>query len=486
MSAAFVPTFTRYLKRDGKVAAWRLGSQVVNGLLIVTGVLVLIGVLLAEPLVRYYAPGFLKDPDKFRLTVLLTRVNMPFLTLIALAAAFMGMLNGLRRFFVPAVSPALYNVLFIVSTVTLTPLFIRHGIEPALALSTGMLLGGVAQVLVQWPKLRSEGYRHEWVLDPRDRGFREILVLMGPGSIGVAAAQINLLVNTSLATSYPGVAAALGYAFRMMYMPIGIFSVSVATAAIPDLARHAADLDHGKIRSTLSWGIRLMLMLSVPATVGLMVLAHPIIELIYQRGQFTADSTEIVAAALLFYAPGIVGYSIVKLASPTFYALQDARTPILVSLVSILANLVTQHHPQRRHGIPRPGTRDGDCGQHQFTAAARAALAADWRRGRTARAVVVRQDRRRIGGHGDRGGMERGTAARAAAGGVDAGPGPARRRRHWRGRRHAGRHGLDPPDRGVPAGPGPRRHPIPDEPGLLRNEGSRVPGAPASLLASTE
>ncbi len=209
MSAAFVPTFTRYLKRDGPDAAWRLGSHTINGLLVITGVLVLLGIVFADPLVRAFAPGFLDEPEKLRLAILLTRVNMPFLTMVAVAAALMGMLNGLRRFFIPALSPALYNVFFIASTAALTPLFIQYGIEPAMSLSIGMLLGGLAQVLVQWPSLKREGYRHQWVLDPKDKGFREILLLMGPGSLGIAAAQINLLVNTSLATSHDGAVSGL-------------------------------------------------------------------------------------------------------------------------------------------------------------------------------------------------------------------------------------------------------------------------------------
>ncbi len=340
MSAAFVPTFTRYATRQGLASAWRLGAQVINALLIVTAMLVVIGILLAEPLARYYAPGYVDQPDKLALTVLLTRINMPFLTLIALAAAMMGMLNGLRRFMVPAMSPALYNVFFIASTAILTPIFMDMGIEPALALSAGMLSGGLAQVLIQVPTLRREGYRHQWVLDTRDSGVREVLVLMGPGSIGVAAAQVNLLVNTILATGDDGGVSALQYAFRLMYMPIGIIGVSVATAAIPELARQAADDNREAMRSTLSWSLRLMLMLSVPATAGLMVLAAPIIEAIFQRRAFDADSTLLVAGALLFYAPGIVGYSIVKIASPCFYAMKDARTPIIVSLVTIGVNLV--------------------------------------------------------------------------------------------------------------------------------------------------
>lgn len=338
MSAAFVPTFTRRLEKQGREDAFRLGAQVLNGLLVLTGILVILGIVLAGPLVDWYTE--FADPAKVRLTVLLTQINMPFLTLIAVAAALMGMLNGLRHFFVPAMSPALLNVCFIACTAILTPWFRRIGIEPAMALSIGMLTGGIAQILVQVPTLWRLGYRHRWTLDAKDPGVREVLMLMGPGSIGVAAAQVNLLVNTLLATSQEGAVSALQYAFRMIYMPIGIIGVSIATAAVPQIARHAADLDYARMRDTLSWGTRLMLMLSVPATVGLMVLAGPIVELIYQRGEFTADSTLLVAGALLFYAPGIVGYSVVKIASPCFYALQDARTPIAVSLITIGVNLV--------------------------------------------------------------------------------------------------------------------------------------------------
>lgn len=339
MSAAFVPTFTRYLKREGKESAWRLGSQVVNALVLVTAVLVVAGILLAEPLVELYAGRFEETPGKLELTIQLARVTMPFLLLIAVAAAFMGMLNALRRFAIPASSPALFNVVFIVATAGLVPLFARTGVEPALALAVAMLLGGVVQVAVQWPTLRREGYRHHWLLNWRDAGLREVLFLMGPGSLGAAAAQINLLVNTQLATYQDGAPSALGYAFRLMYMPIGILGVSIATAAIPDLARHAESGSHAEMRTTLSWSLRLMLMLSVPATLGLMVLSQPIVELIYEHGKFSSDSTRLVAGALLFYAPGIVGYSVVKLASPAFYSLRDSRTPMVISLITIGANL---------------------------------------------------------------------------------------------------------------------------------------------------
>jgi putative peptidoglycan lipid II flippase len=202
-----------------------------------------------------------------------------------------------------------------------------------------MLGGGLAQIVAQWPTLRREGYRHRWILDFKDPVLREVLVLMGPGTLGVAAAQINLLVNTWLATSVHGAPAALRFAFQLMYLPIGIFGVSVATATIPDLARQAAEGTHAAMVTTVSWAIRLMVVLSIPAIVGLIVLSGPIVELIYLRGQFDANSAMKTAGALAFYAPGILGYSIVKIVSPSFYSLREARTPVLVSLATIIVNL---------------------------------------------------------------------------------------------------------------------------------------------------
>ena len=205
----------------------------------------------------------------------------------------------------------------------------------------GTLIGGVGQIVFQLPLLRREGFRYQPVLSFRDPGMREILLLMGPGTLGLAASQVNLIVNTYLAVGEgEGAVTALQLAFRLMYLPIGLFGVSVATAAIPEIARQVNAGAIGDVRRTVSSSIRMMLMLSVPATIGLMALSGPIVELIFERGQFTSESTRMTALALLCYAPGLIGYSAVKIASPTFYALKDARTPVLVSVSTIALNLV--------------------------------------------------------------------------------------------------------------------------------------------------
>ena len=361
MTAAFVPTFSRTLNGKGKEAAWRLGNLVINALLLVTGVIVVLGIVFAAPITRtitsadivgdllrmlglaVQAPspgGFASVPGKLELTTELTRIMMPFLTTVAVAVAMMGMLNSLHRFFLPALSPAMFNVVTILCAVGLAPLMPAFGLPPIFGIAIGTLLGGLGQIAIQWPTLRREGFRYRPTLNFRDPDVREILRLMGPGTLGLAAVQINVLVNTSLATTQPqGAVSWLQYAFRLMYLPIGLFGVSIATASLPDLSKHAGDSDRSAMRRTISNGLRLMLMLNVPATIGLIVLAQPIIELLFEYRRFNAHDTVATAAALMCYSPGLLGYSAVKIASPSFYSLRDSRTPAIVSVLSILLNL---------------------------------------------------------------------------------------------------------------------------------------------------
>ena len=341
MSAAFVPTFTRRLTLDGKAAAWRVGNQLVNFLLVVTGTLVLLGIVFAEPLTRLLAGSYTDVPGKLELTVVLTRIMLPFLTLVAVAAAVMGMLNSLNRFFAPALSPAMFNVGIIASAVLLVPLMPRFGLHPITAIAIGAIVGGIGQIALQLPSLYREGYRYRPALDPADSGLREILRLIGPGTIAGAAVQINLLVNMVLATGEgTGAVSWLSYAFRIMYLPIGIFGVSIATATLPAVSRHAAQDALGDMRDTISNALRMMLVLNVPALVGLIVLAGPIVGLIFERGSFLPSDTVSTTAALVFYTPGLVGYSAVRIAVPCFYAMRNSITPTLVSLMAVALNIV--------------------------------------------------------------------------------------------------------------------------------------------------
>jgi putative peptidoglycan lipid II flippase len=341
MSAAFVPAFTRHLTLHGKAAAWRLGNSVLNTVLIGTLAIVALGVVFARPLVTLYAGDYAAVPGKLELTIELTRVMLPFLTTVAVAAVAMGMLNSLHHYFVPALSPAMFNIATIGCAVFLIPVMPSLGLPRILAIAIAVLLGGIGQVLVQWPPLRREGFRYEPVVDRHDPALRDVLLLMGPGTIGLAATQINIFINTLLATGQgTGAVSWLTYAFRLMYLPIGLFGVSIATAALPAISRDAARNDVAGVRTTVSRGLAMMLALNVPATVGLLVLAKPIVQLLFEHGRFTASDTDATAAALRFYAVGLVGYSAARIASPAFYALRQSRTAVSVSVAAIGANVI--------------------------------------------------------------------------------------------------------------------------------------------------
>jgi putative peptidoglycan lipid II flippase len=341
MSAAFVPTFTRHLTLDGKERSFRLANSVINSLLIVTGVLVVLAIIFAEPLVRAFAGSFATVPGKLELTIFLARIVTPFLILVAVAAVLMGMLNSLGHFFVPALSPAMFNVAGITMAITLIPFASKLGVRPITIVAMATLVGGLGQLVIQWPPLRKEGFRYRPVIDFRDEGLRRVLLLMGPGTLGMAATQINVLVNQQIATSQgTGAVSWLDYAFRLMYLPIGLFGVSIGAAATPAISRLIAQRDFPRIRQTIAHALGLMMFLNVPATVGLIVLANPIISVIFEHGRFTAEDTNATAAALQLYAIGLVGYSIVRIVSPTFYALGRSRIPVLVSAGSVAVNVV--------------------------------------------------------------------------------------------------------------------------------------------------
>jgi len=340
MSAAFVPTFTRLLTLEGRDRAWRLASSVINSLLIVTGVLVLLAIVFASPLVHFYAANFAAVPGKIELTIHLTRIMLPFLTMVAVAAAMMGMLNSLGHFFIPALSPAMFNVASIIVGVAFIPFADAIGVQPIVMWAIGTLVGGLGQLIIQWQPLRAEGFRYRPVLDVRDPALHQVLLLMGPGTIGMAATQINVAVNTMLATREgTGAVSWLEFAFRLMYLPIGLFGVSIATAATPAISRMVAQKDFARIRATLANGIGLMMLLNIPAMAGLMVLAHPIVQVIFERGRFTPADTAATAAALQYYAVGLVGYSVVRIVSPTFYALGRSRIPVMVSAGSVVVSV---------------------------------------------------------------------------------------------------------------------------------------------------
>ena len=339
LSAAFVPTYTRLLVERGRGEAHRLACRLFTLLAVTMALVVGLGVLGAAPLVAALAPGYAGIAGKAEFTIFLTRVMMPFLPLVSFAAVAMGMLNSEERFGFPAFAPAMFNVVSVLWGGLLFALGFRPE-QVALGWSLGTLLGGTAQFVVQLRPLRALGFRYhpEWA--PGDAGLRQIGALMAPATLGLAAVQINIFVNSYFASFEPGAVSWLSYAFRILYLPIGIFGVAAGTVAATSLARRAAAGDLEGMRETLRRSLLVLAFLTLPATAGLMVLARPIVRLLYERGRFGPEATEGTAVALVFYALGLVAYTSVKVLAPAFYALGAPRVPLLASGLAVGTNLV--------------------------------------------------------------------------------------------------------------------------------------------------
>jgi putative peptidoglycan lipid II flippase len=350
LSAAFVTTFTQILQTKGQKEAIWLSNRIATLMILVITAISLIAWWHAPAIVHILAPGFYDVPGKAELTIQLTRIMIPFLLLVALAAQAMGILNARGRFGIPALASAFFNVGSIVGG-----LLLGFVVGPAIGLSAiegmayGTLIGGFLQFAVQWPSLIHTGFSYRPMISISDPGVRQIFSLMGPAIIGTAAVQVNVFVNTNFASSIidPATGAVangpvswLSYAFRFMQFPIGVFGVAIATAALPPLSRSSAQTDHDEFRQTLAHSLALVFLLCVPSAVGLAVLGRPIIALIFEHGQFTAFDTIQTSDALAAYAIGLAGYAAVKVLSPAFYALGDARTPMVISLGSIAVNYV--------------------------------------------------------------------------------------------------------------------------------------------------
>lgn len=364
LSSAFVPIFTKYLSTKGKVEAAELSNLVATSLIVVVGVFCALGMLFSPQLVELLAPGFAAIPGKFALAVRLTRMMFPFLLLVALAAQAMGVLNSCNQFGVPALSSTFFNIGSLGFGLALGFLVgPKLGLTPIEGMAYGVVIGGAWQLLWQVPSLVRAGFVFRPRVNLSHPGLRNILQLMGPAIVGNASVQVNVMVNTNFASTITdatghvinGPVSWLGYAFRFMQLPLGLFGVAIASATLPAVSRSAALGDMNEFRHTLARSLGMIFLLTIPSSVGLAVLGDSMIAAVYQGGKFRAYDTHQTALALSCYAIGLAGYAAVKVLAPAFYALNDARTPMLVSLASILVNLAAASSMVKLAGLGHAG-----------------------------------------------------------------------------------------------------------------------------------
>ena len=344
LSTAFITVFSQKIKTEGDRSAWALAHKILTLAAVVMSAISLLGILIARPVV-----GLLLDkwsPEKQEYTARLTQVMFPFILLVSLAALVMGMLNAKKVFAVPAMASSCFNILSIAGGFGLAWILddsSTSGLDAngMIGFAIGTLLGGLAQLLIQLPSLRRVGYRFRPDFAWRDPGVRRILTLMVPSVIAGSAVQINVFMNTGFAAHLPienGPTSWLNVAFRLMQLPLGVFGVAVATVTIPVLSRVATDGISAKFRDILGSGLRLVTFLTLPCAAGLFILAHPVISVLYEHGEFKAWETVETAAILRWYSIGLVFYSCIKIIQPAFTTIDRNRIPMYIAFLSIAVN----------------------------------------------------------------------------------------------------------------------------------------------------
>lgn len=333
-SQAFVPILAEYKNRQGDAAAHQLVNRVATLLGAVVLLISILGALAAPWIIYVSAPGFADEPEKFALTVELTRVTFPYIFFMSLVALAGGVLNTWSRFAIPAFTPVLLNLSFIGMALFAAP----HFDQPVLALAWAVFIGGCFQLALQLRPLAAIGMlpRFDWHL--RDPGVRRVLKLMAPATLGVSVSQISLLINTIFASFLvSGSVSWLYYADRLMEFPAGMLGVALGTILLPSLSKYHADENPEGFSDLLDWGLRLTLMLTLPAALALAILSVPLIATLFNYGQFGASDVMQTRPALIAYSVGLTGLILIKVLAPGFYARQDIRTPVKIAILTLVA-----------------------------------------------------------------------------------------------------------------------------------------------------
>ncbi|MDE2354652.1 MAG: murein biosynthesis integral membrane protein MurJ, partial [Betaproteobacteria bacterium] len=336
-SQAFVPILAHAKTREGEATAHRLVNHVASALTVALICTTALGVIFAPQVAWVSAPGFRADPGKLALTAQLLQITFPYIFFISLVSLAAGILNTWNRFWVPAFTPVLLNLSFIFFALVAAPWFD----QPIVALAWGAFAGGLLQLLFQWPFLRAIRMQPRWSWAPRDPGLRRMLKLMGPAVIGVSVGQISLLISTIFASFLPsGSVSWLYYADRLMEFPTGLLGAALGTILLPSLVSHHAAGDEGRYSDLLDWGLRLTLLLTLPAVAALAIAGIPLVSTLFFRGAFQPHDVLMVRNALLAYSVGLLGLIAVKILAPGFYARQDVKTPVKIAILVLGATQV--------------------------------------------------------------------------------------------------------------------------------------------------
>lgn len=336
MSSAFIPVFTEYHTLRTKRETWELASAAFTTLLSIVTLITLIGVVVAPTIVWLLAPGFHDEPTQLEMTTILTQVMFPYLIFISLAALTMGMLNSLRAFAAPALAPVFFNICVIAAALFLAPLLD----EPVIGVAIGVVVGGLAQFVMQLPSVHKRGFLFQWRFDPGHPGVRRIGWLIVPSLLGTSVTQINITVNTILASYFDGGPTYLFYGMRLIQFPLGIFGVALATAILPTLSAQAAKGSMDELRQTVGFGLRMISFIILPAMAGLMLLRVPIVHLFFEHGAFTAADTAGTAVVLLGYAVGLWAFAGMRIIVAAFYSMQDTKTPAIAAVTAMFINIL--------------------------------------------------------------------------------------------------------------------------------------------------
>jgi len=351
LTASFIPVFTEYLHKKTKEEALELAYNAFTFLSIILTFVSVLGIIFSPFIIRVIGLGFISDPKQFELAVFLNRLMFPYIFTISLGALCMGILNSFRRFASPAFSPVMWNLSMIIAALGLRSFFA----EPITALAVGVLIGGVLQLSLQWPFLRKCGVRLKFRFNFRHPGLKQIGVLLIPAMLGAGITTINVFIGSMLASMLPGGSITyLFYADRIMELPLGVFAIAIGTALLPSFSTHAAAGDMNELKSSISFSLRLMLFLTIPATFALMALSLPIISVLFQRGAFTAEAAVYTSQALFYYGMGLWAFSVVRVFVQSFFSLQDSKWPMRAALIAFVTNLVLSlalMYPMKHKGL---------------------------------------------------------------------------------------------------------------------------------------